>query len=126
MVILGPLELEHTAYFEVIRYGANENVSGGTRTVNGRDYFGNGVFDIPERYVQDFLRNRFELVSEEVESAPVVEETVEVEEASSEPSLDLESMTKRELQAHLKSLDISYKFSDSKATLLALALGEEE
>jgi|TARA_R100000482_G_C5106795_1_gene138412 hypothetical protein len=103
-----------------------KNVSGGTRTVNGRDYFGNGVFDIPERYVQDFLRNRFELVSEEVESAPVVEETVEVEEASSEPSLDLESMTKRELQAHLKSLDISYKFSDSKATLLALALGEEE
>ena len=102
------------------------NKSGGTKTVLGRDIIGNQEVDVSEENVSLYLRNKFVLVSEEVESSPVVEETVEVEEASSEPSLDLESMTKRELQAHLKSLDISYKFSDSKATLLALALGEEE
>ena len=102
------------------------NKSGGTKTVLGRDILGNQEIDVAEDNVSLYLRNKFVLVSEEVESAPVVEETVEVEEASSEPSLDLESMTKKELQSHLKSLGISYKFSDSKATLLALALGEEE
>ena len=102
------------------------NKSGGTKTVLGRDVLGNQEVDVTEENVSLYLRNKFELVSEEVESSPVVEETVEVEEASSEPSLDLKSMTKKELQSHLKGLGISYKFSDSKATLLALALGEEE
>lgn len=102
------------------------NKAGRTMTVLGRDIGGLDIVDVSEDLVSLYLRNKFELVSEEVESSPVVEETVEVEEASSEPSLDLESMTKKELQSHLKGLGISYKFSDSKATLLALALGEEE
>jgi len=102
------------------------NKAGGTKTVLGRDIGGNDIVDVPEDLVSLYLRNKFVLVSEGEESAPVVEETAVVEDSPSEPSLDLESMTKSELQSHLRELDISYKFSDSKATLLALALGEEE
>ena len=62
------------------------NKSGGTKTVLGRDVLGNQEVDVTEENVMFILRKKFELVSEEVESSPAVEETVEVEEASSEPS----------------------------------------
>jgi len=100
------------------------NKSGGTREVMGRRYGGNREYDIPERHVDVFLRNRFELVSEGEESAPVVEETAVVEDSPSEPSL--EDMTKKELQSYLNGLGISFKLTDTKAALLSLAVGEEE
>ena len=78
------------------------NKSGGTKTVLGRDIIGNQEVDVSEDNISLYLRNKFVLVSEEVESSPVVEETVEVEEASSEPSLDLESMTKERTSISLE------------------------
>jgi len=100
------------------------NKAGRTMTVLKKDIGGNVIVDVPEDLVALYLRNKFVLVSEGEESVSVVEETTEVEETPSEPSL--EDMTKKELQSYLTGLGIKFKLSDSKAALLSLASGEEE
>ena len=99
-----------------------KNTTGGTKIVLGKSYLGNQEFDADEELRGIFLRNNFTILDEIVEE---VEEIVEENDETVSPLPDLDSMTKRELQAHLRSLGISYKMSQSKANLLDL-LSEEE
>ena len=102
-----------------------KNITGGTKTIFGTQYLGGLSYEVDERLLEFFIKNRFEILdSVETESA-LVEETV-VEEVNETEVLDFSSMTKRELQAWLKEQGISYKFSDNKATLLGLTVTEEE
>lgn len=102
-----------------------KNITGGTKTIFGVQYLGGATYEVDERLLEFFIKNKFEILdSVETESAPV-EETV-VEEVDETEVLDFSSMTKRELQAWLKEQGISYKFSDNKATLLGLTVTEEE
>ena len=102
-----------------------KNITGGTKTIFGTQYLGGLTYEVDERLLEFFIKNRFEILdSVETESA-LVEETV-VEEVNETEVLDFSSMTKRELQAWLKEQGISYKFSDNKATLLGLTVTEEE
>jgi len=61
-------------------------------------------------------------VVEEVEELleEVVEEVEETEEVAEEVSVDLGSLTKKELQTLCKEKDIEFKSFDSKTTLLSL------
>lgn len=102
-----------------------KNITGGTKTIFGVQYLGGATYEVDERLLEFFIKNKFEILdSVEAESAPV-EETV-VEEVDETEVLDFSSMTKREIQAWLKEQGISYKLSDSKATLLGLTVTEEE
>ena len=89
-----------------------KNITGGTKTIFGVQYLGGATYEVDERLLEFFIKNKFE-------------ETV-VEEVDETEVLDFSSMTKRELQAWLKEQGISYKFSDNKATLLGLTVTEEE
>ena len=100
-----------------------KNTTGGTKIVLGRSYLGNQEFDADEEMRGIFIRNGFTILEETV--VEEVEEIVEENDETVSPLPDLDSMTKRELQAHLRSLGISYKMSQSKANLLDL-LNEEE
>ena len=100
-----------------------KNTTGGTKIVLGRSYLGNQEFDADEEMRGIFIRNGFTILEETV--VEEVEEIVEENDETVSPLPDLDSMTKRELQAHLRSLGISYKMSQSKANLLDL-LSEEE
>ena len=97
-----------------------KNTTGGTKIVLGRSYLGNQEFDADEELRGIFLRNGFTILEETVEE---VEEEVSDETAS--PLPDLDSMTKRELQTHLRSLGIPFKLSQNKSSLVSL-LSEEE
>tara|TARA_R100000654_G_scaffold34440_3_gene59866 strand:- start:9813 stop:10124 length:312 start_codon:yes stop_codon:yes gene_type:complete len=100
-----------------------KNTTGGTKTVLGRTYLGNQEFDADEELRGIFLRNNFTILDEIVEE---VEEVVEeVSDDTASPLPDLDSMTKRELQAHLRSLGIPFKLSQNKSDLVGL-LSEEE
>lgn len=102
-----------------------KNITGGTKTIFGVQYLGGATYEVDERLLEFFIKNKFEILdSVEAESVPV-EETV-VEEVDETEVLDFSSMTKRELQAWLKEQGISYKLSDSKASLLSLTVTEEE
>ena len=100
-----------------------KNTTGGTKIVLGRSYLGNQEFDADEEMRGIFIRNGFTILEETV--VEEVEEIVEENDETVSPLPDLDSLTKRELQAHLRSLGISYKMSQSKANLLDL-LNEEE
>ena len=100
-----------------------KNTTGGTKVVLGMSYLGNQEFDADEEMRGIFIRNGFTILEETV--VEEVEEIVEENDETVSPLPDLDSMTKRELQAHLRSLGISYKMSQSKANLLDL-LNEEE
>lgn len=112
-----------------------KNITGGTKTIFGSQYLGGLTYEVDERLLEFFIKNGFEildsveteetLVEETLVEEPVVEETV-VEEVDETEVLDFSSMTKRELQAWLKEQGISYKLSDSKASLLSLTVTEEE
>ena len=100
-----------------------KNTTGGTKIVLGRAFLGNQEFDADEELRGIFLRNGFTILEETVEE---VEEVVEeVSDDTASPLPDLDSMTKRELQAHLRSLGIPFKLSQNKSDLVSL-LSEEE
>ena len=102
-----------------------KNITGGTKTIFGVQYLGGCTYEVDERLLEFFVKNKFEILdSVEAESAPV-EETV-VEEVDETEVLDFSSMTKRELQVWLKEQDIPFKLSDNKASLLGLTVTEEE
>ena len=102
-----------------------KNTTGGTKTVLGSQYLGGLTYEVDDRLLEFFIKNRFEILdSVETESAPV-EETV-VEEVDETEVLDFSSMTKREIQVWLKEQGISYKLSDNKSALLGLTTLEEE
>jgi len=91
----------------------------------GTQYLGGLTYEVDERLLEFFIKNRFEIL-DSVEAEPaLVEETI-VEEASETEVLDFSSMTKRELQTWLKEQGIPFKFSDNKASLLGLTVLEEE
>ena len=99
-----------------------KNTTGGTKIVLGKSYLGNQEFDADEELRGIFLRNNFTILDEIVEE---VEEIVEENDETVSPLPDLDSMTKRELQAHLRSLGIPFKLSQNKSDLVGL-LSEEE
>ena len=100
-----------------------KNTTGGTKTVLGKSYLGNQEFDADEELRGIFLRKGFSILEETVEEVEEVVEEVSDETAS--PLPDLDSMTKRELQTHLRSLGIPFKLSQNKSSLVSL-LSEEE
>ncbi len=102
-----------------------KNITGGTKTIFGTQYLGGLTYEVDERLLEFFIKNRFEILDSVETEETLVEETV-VEEVDETEVLDFSSMTKRELQAWLKEQGISYKFSDNKATLLGLTVTEEE
>jgi hypothetical protein len=107
-----------------------KNTTGGTKTILGSQYLGGLTYEVDDRLLEFFIKNRFEILdSVETESAPVeetlVEETV-TEEVDETEVLDFSSMTKREIQVWLREQGISYKLSDNKAALLSLTVLEEE
>jgi hypothetical protein len=102
-----------------------KNITGGTKTVFGVQYLGGATYEVDERLLEFFIKNGFEILDSVEAEETLVEETV-VEEVDETEVLDFSSLTKRELQAWLKEQGISYKLSDSKATLLGLTVIEEE
>ena len=102
-----------------------KNITGGTKTIFGTQYLGGLTYEVDERLLEFFIKNRFEILDSVETEETLVEETV-VEEVDETEVLDFSSMTKRELQAWLKEQGISYKFSDNKAALLGLTVTEEE
>lgn len=112
-----------------------KNTTGGTKIILGSQYLGGLTYEIDDRLLEFFIKNRFEILdSVETETTPVEETLVEetiveeivVEEVDETEVLDFSSMTKREIQVWLREQGISYKLSDNKASLLGLTVLEEE